>query len=37
MKKFFTPSFFKFLLGFSIIILLSFIVLALFGGEARGS
>ncbi|GEM_PF-1458084 len=35
MEKFFTTSFFKFLLGFSLIILASFAVLILFSGEAK--
>lgn len=32
MRKIFTPDFFKFLLGFSIIILFAFIVLISIGG-----
>jgi hypothetical protein len=32
MRKIFTPDFFKFLLGFSIIILFAFLVLASVGG-----
>ena len=32
MKKLFTPDFFKFLLGFSIIVLFAFLVLAIIEG-----
>ncbi len=35
MKNFFTPSFFKFLLAFSGIILLSFIFLIVFGAVVQ--
>ena len=33
MKDYFTSGFFKFLLGFSLLILVSFIAIALFGGK----
>lgn len=36
MKNYFTPGFFRFLLGFGVILLLSFIVIGLFGKEAVG-
>jgi hypothetical protein len=36
MKNYFTPGFFKFLLGFAVILLLSFILIAFFSKEVAG-
>lgn len=37
MKKFLTPGFFRFLLAFSVIILISFLFLTVFGVAAKSA
>lgn len=36
MKNFFTPAFFRFLLGFCVMILLSFVLISIFATPAGG-